>query len=58
MLRVIALKVVLVTRLEGLVTLLASRAMFQVEPLSGLEQLIPLLAQPSDYHGIQAHPLL
>ena len=43
---------------EGLVMLLVSHAMLRAEPLHGLEQLIPLLAQPSDYHGIQAHPLL
>ena len=50
--RVVVLQVVLVTLSEGLVMLFMSYAMLRAEPLRGLEQLIPLLAQPSDSHDI------
>ena len=37
---------------EGLIKLLVSYASLQAEPLRGLEQLVLLLAQPSDYRDI------
>jgi hypothetical protein len=56
--RVVTLLAGLVTLSESLVALLVSHATFRVEPLRGLDQLIPLLAQPSDHRGIQARPFL
>ena len=58
MLHIIALLASLIMLSEGLVVLLASRATLRAEPLRGLEQLIPLLVQPSDHRGIQARPFL
>ena len=43
---------------EGLVALLVRHAMFRVEPLQGLEQLIVILAQLGNRRGIPARPLL
>lgn len=53
--RIITLLARLITLPKGLVMLLASYTMLQVEPLHGLEQLILILAQPSDCRSILAH---
>ena len=58
LLRIVVLVAVLITLSDGLVTLLTSHGTLRVEPLRGLEQLIPLLAQPSNRHGIHARPFL